>query len=381
MVKAELGKPLVLGELGSSDSAAVLWLHGFGDSPGGWAAALQPFRTSLEVKWKWIHLCAPTFSQPCFRNEPIRAWGKFYTQERLRPGSTDYTDPDQDGAYASSVEAVLAELHELEDKLPANRLLIGGFSQGAAIALECALRFPKALAGCIVLAGWARPPACELLAAAKGKHDISTPFLLCHGECDDMVDVSCGETARDMLRESGVDVEFHKYPGIKHEACPELFNAVMAFMCKKLQLSVPENINWEDGSGSDCSEEPMVYVSRSRLDALQTIPAGEISRASMADLLDPSGLADAETLIPTILPQEVMNMPPAEAIKVIADAVQNLPTITVKEWRIIDDELREGGEEEELSDDDEGSEEVTQLDGGSGGFESNAEPPEKRRRC
>ena len=32
MVKAELGKPLVLGDLdpGSSDSAAILWLHGFG---------------------------------------------------------------------------------------------------------------------------------------------------------------------------------------------------------------------------------------------------------------------------------------------------------------------------------------------------------------
>ena len=47
-----LGKALTLGHVESSaESAVVVWLHGFGDSPGGWAQALQPFRTTLEVPY------------------------------------------------------------------------------------------------------------------------------------------------------------------------------------------------------------------------------------------------------------------------------------------------------------------------------------------
>ena len=48
-----LGKSLILGDVDSSfaESAVVVWLHGFGDSPGGWAQALQPFRTALEVPY------------------------------------------------------------------------------------------------------------------------------------------------------------------------------------------------------------------------------------------------------------------------------------------------------------------------------------------
>lgn len=32
---------------------------------------------------KWVHLCAPLLSQPCFGNRKLRAWGQFRTQEQL----------------------------------------------------------------------------------------------------------------------------------------------------------------------------------------------------------------------------------------------------------------------------------------------------------
>ena len=142
-------------------------------------------------------------------------------------GSTDYDDLDAEGAYGRSVEEVLAELHNLEQTLPnSTRLLIGGFSQGAAIALECALRYPKALAGCIVVAGWARPSVREFIAEASTSK-IQTPFLLCHGEADDMVDVNCARILKDLLSKKGAEVQLQTYPGLQHESCPELLNAVM----------------------------------------------------------------------------------------------------------------------------------------------------------
>ena len=35
--------------------------------------------------------------------------------------------------------------------IPSNKIIVGGFSQGAALALYCALHYPEPLAGCIAL--------------------------------------------------------------------------------------------------------------------------------------------------------------------------------------------------------------------------------------
>ena len=151
---------------------------------------------------------------------------QLFQKERIQVGSTDYDDLDAEGAYGRSVADVLAELHDLEQALPnSTRLLIGGFSQGAAIALECALKYPKPLAGCIVVAGWARPTVRELIGASTSK--TQTPFLLCHGEADDMVDVNCSRILKDLLSKKGGEVQLQTYPGLQHESCPELLNAVM----------------------------------------------------------------------------------------------------------------------------------------------------------
>lgn len=399
--KAELGKPLILGGSGQSQSGSpdaspvVLWLHGFGDSPGGWATALQPFRTSIDADWRWIHLCAPLLPQPCFANRKLRAWGQFKTQERIRVGSVDYADEDIVGAYASSVEAVLSELQKLQESVPANRLLIGGFSQGAAVALECALRHPHALAGCIVLSGWARPPARDLLASCKLTDQCQgvtkTPFLLCHGESDDMVDIGCAEAAAEMLRDANLPVQFHKYPGLKHEPCPDLLNVVVEFMCRNLDHPIPSVISWDNESES-ASEETLMYVSKIQLETLQRqATAGCIDKSSIEELLDPSTLADTEVLVPILVqPKELLSTPPSTAIKAIAESAKGtretsgstgLAEITVQEWRRLrDDSIGEQGEEEALSNDEETEGESAENEAGGESDESEQEPPQKRPR-
>lgn len=355
MGKVELGKAISLGD--KDCSAAILWLHGFGDTPGGWAQALQPFRTAVDAKWKWLHLCAPMLEQPCYGNRKLSGWGQFKSTERIRVGSADYNEAE---SYAASVNAVMAELEELEKKLPANRLVIGGFSQGAAVALECALRYPRALAGCIVLSGWATPQAREI--AKK----VPTPFLLCHGDSDDMVDVACGEAAAEMLRKADNQVDFRKYPGMKHESCPDLLTTLAQFVCKHLSQPLPE-IDWT-GSDSD-SEDGVIYISKAKLDHLRGL-----EEPSVEELFNLNDLDDSEVLVPVMLqPEELLSMPAAEAIKVVADAVDRLrgsvPEITAKEFRDMGMET-EQAEEEDLSDEEEVDVEA----------HGTSEPPEKKPR-
>ena len=40
---------------------------------------------------------------------------------------------------------------ELKTGIPSNKIIIGGFSQGAALALYCTMHYEKPLAGCIAL--------------------------------------------------------------------------------------------------------------------------------------------------------------------------------------------------------------------------------------
>jgi predicted esterase len=51
--------------------------------------------------------------------------------------------------------------------------------------------------------------------------NMKTPLFLAHGVDDSVVRVKFGEMSYEELKKLDVDVEFHKYPGMGHEANPE----------------------------------------------------------------------------------------------------------------------------------------------------------------
>ena len=62
-----------------------------------------------------------------------------------------------------------------------NRIVLGGFSQGAASSLMCLLRLPKQLAGFVVLSGYL--PMHRKLAQFKGETaNLDTPVFMGHGK-------------------------------------------------------------------------------------------------------------------------------------------------------------------------------------------------------
>lgn len=62
---------------------------------------------------------------------------------------------DDAGDIDKSVERVHLLINALEDQgVPAKRIVVGGFSQGGAIALQSAFRYPRKLGGAVCLSGW-----------------------------------------------------------------------------------------------------------------------------------------------------------------------------------------------------------------------------------
>jgi phospholipase/carboxylesterase len=132
----------------------------------------------------------------------------------------------------SSYAAVSALLHrERERGIPAGRLVLAGFSQGAAMSLFAGPRCPERLAGIVVLSGY------RLIAASfdteRERVNQHTPIFMGYGTSDPVISVREGEIARDMLLARGYPLEWHTY-AIGHEVSAQELADVADFLARVL---------------------------------------------------------------------------------------------------------------------------------------------------
>ena len=97
--------------------------------------------------------------------------------------------------------------------VPAERIVLAGFSQGGAITLGAGLRHPQRLAGLACLSGYL--PLAATTAGERHEANGATPVFAGHGRLDEVVPPSRGAAARDALQALGHEVDWHEYP-IEH---------------------------------------------------------------------------------------------------------------------------------------------------------------------
>ncbi|CAG5106719.1 Similar to LYPLA1: Acyl-protein thioesterase 1 (Pongo abelii) [Cotesia congregata] len=126
----------------------------------------------------------------------------------------DATGPeDEEGIRkaAEMVHGMIAE--EVAAGIPSKRIVLGGFSQGGALALYSALTFPEPLAG-----------------NAVGNKNI--PVLQCHGDCDPIVPYKWGQMTASLLKQFMSQVEFKTYSGMMHSSCDQEMQDMKSFIEK-----------------------------------------------------------------------------------------------------------------------------------------------------
>jgi phospholipase/carboxylesterase len=87
------------------------------------------------------------------------------------------------------------------------RPLLGGFSQGAGVALSVALPRPDLTSGVLVLSGLP-PPAAQGPPGGLG----GLPAFVAHGLHDPLIPVEVGRGTRDLLTRLGAEVTYREYP-------------------------------------------------------------------------------------------------------------------------------------------------------------------------
>jgi len=229
------GKPLVFAPAGNTPcEAGVVWLHGYGDGPEGWAASLQGARRA-HPHWKWIHMRAPLLPQTCAGGQRILAWGDYLEEGCTRVGSADYDSPDSQGWFEATAREVqrIVDALESEDGIPPERVVVAGFSQGAAAAAESALRYPRTLAGFAMLSGWLLPAARRAIETSPNRQ---APVFISHSTGDEMVAFDCSKEAVKLLREAGVSVRFAVLERLLHvEAGAHAVDRVIHFLSTVLE--------------------------------------------------------------------------------------------------------------------------------------------------
>ena len=141
----------------------------------------------------------------------MRAWYDIVVQDLVR-------QEDERGIRDS--QELVGQLIEKEigRGIPANRIVLAGFSQGGVITLQAGLRYSKRLAGLLALSCYL--PLAATLEKERSAANQDVPLFIGHGTTDDIVPLKRGTDARDALAKLGYKPEFHQYP-MPHSVHPD----------------------------------------------------------------------------------------------------------------------------------------------------------------
>jgi lysophospholipase II len=187
-------------------SAALIFLHGLGDTPAGWSSlkhVLPSIKPSLK-NVEYVFPPAPITSITINGGTQMPGWFDLFDW----PIGISAKD-DREGILRS-VQQIRQQVAKLEEKgIPKNRIVVGGFSQGGAIAMLTAYMDPERFAGCVALSGWL---------TLKGELNVSdaakeTPLFWGHGSYDDKVLFVQQAHGIKILQDKGVSSILHEsYP-------------------------------------------------------------------------------------------------------------------------------------------------------------------------
>jgi phospholipase/carboxylesterase len=191
-------------------TAAVIWLHGLGADGFDFVPIVPELAlpASLAVRFVFPH----ARERPVTINNGyvMRAWYDIRGVARTAA---------EDEAGIRESETRVAELVAAQERsgIAAGRIVIAGFSQGGAIALQTALRYPQALAGVLPLSTYL--PLQQALATEASAANRNIPILMCHGVRDPMLPMQLGEVSCQLLTSLGYKVDWRTYP-MEHSVCP-----------------------------------------------------------------------------------------------------------------------------------------------------------------
>ncbi len=199
--------PIVI-EIGSGPpDSCVIWLHGLGADGHDFEPIVPELKLNAELNIRFVFPHAPMIPVTINQGFVMRAW---YDIRETK------IDAEQDEAGIRQSAQAFGQMIEeqVESGIVSERIVLAGFSQGGAIALFTALRYPGHLAGVMALSAYM--PLPQSLAAEKSDANSGIPIFLAHGSDDTVVPIELAYVTRGKLEKEGYPATWMEYQGMMH---------------------------------------------------------------------------------------------------------------------------------------------------------------------
>ena len=196
---------------GEHPQSSIIWLHGLGADGYDFLPIVKELDLGGLSPVRFIFPHAPLMPVTLNNGYVMPAWYDIVSLDRNAP-------EDEAGIRTSAayIENLIAQ--ENARGIPAEHIVLAGFSQGGVIALHTALRHPQRLAGALILSSY--QALSDTLTAEAAEANRKLPIFMAHGNVDNIVAESLAIKSERRLVELGYPVEWHRY-AMAHSVCPE----------------------------------------------------------------------------------------------------------------------------------------------------------------
>ena len=198
-------------ETSATPDAAIIWLHGLGADGNDFVPVVPELVRRGERAWRFVFPHAPARPVTINGGLSMRAWYDIISLEgRAVEDEAGFRDTERE------IRGLISR--EIQRGIRAHRIVLAGFSQGGAVSLYTAPRFPGRLAGVMALSAYL--PLASRLAAERDPANLATPIFMAHGLADATLPIRMALDSREQLKSLGYTVEWHQYP-MAHALCSQ----------------------------------------------------------------------------------------------------------------------------------------------------------------
>ncbi|HEV7856612.1 MAG TPA: alpha/beta hydrolase [Herminiimonas sp.] len=206
-------------------TVSIIWMHGLGADGNDFVPIVKELDLTGCPGIRFVFPHAPMLEVTINGGRMMPAWYDISASEFGR---------DDDEKSVRSSEADIRELIEREKTrgIAAEKILIGGFSQGCAMTFQTGLRYPEKLGGLLCLSGYL--PLEASFEAERSDANKNIPIYYGHGRGDQVIPITRAQQSLALLQKHGYNVEWHEY-NMPHSVCMEEIVDISNFLKRVLK--------------------------------------------------------------------------------------------------------------------------------------------------
>jgi len=187
-------------ETAPNPKVSVIWMHGLGADGNDFVPIVKELDLSGCPGIRFVFPNAPHIPVSVNGGYVMPAWYDIRAADLLIR---------EDEAGLRKSQTAIEEIIAIEKAAGAEKIILAGFSQGCAMALQTGLRQSTELTGLLCLSGYL--PLSQLTGQERNPANQQVPIFLAHGRNDPVIVLQRATQSRDTLTSLGYQVEWHEY--------------------------------------------------------------------------------------------------------------------------------------------------------------------------